>query len=32
MELDDSYFPNLGTINYTDNFSEVQMALIGFCL
>ena len=22
MELDDSYFPNLGTINYTDNFSE----------
>ena len=22
MELDDSYFPNLGTIDYTDNFSE----------
>ena len=22
MELDDSYFPNLGTVNYTDNFSE----------
>ena len=22
MELDDSYFPNLGTIEYTDNFSE----------
>jgi Malate/lactate dehydrogenases len=22
MELDDSYFPNLGTVDYTDNFSE----------
>ena len=24
MELDDSYFPNLGSINYTDNFSEAS--------
>ena len=24
MELEDSYFPNLGSINYTDNFSEAS--------
>ena len=24
MELEDSYFPNLGSINYTDNFSDAS--------
>ena len=32
MELDDSYFPNLGTINYTDNLLKLKTVLIGFCL
>ena len=32
MELDDSYFPNLGTINYTDNFSEAAEGADWFLL
>ena len=32
MELDDSYFPNLGTIDYTDNFSEAAEGADWFLL
>ena len=32
MELDDSYFPNLGTVNYTDNFSEAAEGADWFLL
>ena len=32
MELDDSYLPNLGTINYTDNFSEAAEGADWFLL
>ena len=32
MELDDSYFPNLGTIDYTDNFSDAADSADWFLL
>ena len=32
MELDDSYFPNLGLLTTRITSQKLQMALIGFCL
>ena len=32
MELEDSYFPQMGEVKYTDDFEQASMMLIGFCL